>query len=308
MANFIHRFIDNYITFARQIDVTAFWFLIILFCVVALCAAWTFFHYARLRAAASVPFLPVDNTSPGYIDVTGAAMEHLLGPLVSPLTRTRCAWYRYKIWEYDTSEAKFKLIHYDGGMYQLLALRDDSGCGVVNMAGAEVKPSQHRWYYADERNASLDQMTLHYRQQRFCFEEELIEIGADVWISGSCHHVNASMEIGAADNEDRLIVRVIDEFGEDWVDEVMLDRWQDQLQQRQATLRQQWLAYNAKLSSDQRPILITDDGLMHDQAYVVSAMKPTIHRLQFLLMYWFFGLFTVCSLFVIASMLFLRAF
>lgn len=306
MIEFAHRFVQYYVTFARQIDVTAFWFLIILFSVVALCAAWTFFHHARLRIAASIPFLPIDNTRPGYIDLTGHARTSASEPLVTPLTKTPCSWYRYKVWEYDPVDAKFKLLRYDGGMYRLLEMKDETGHCMVNLAGAEVEPSQHRWFYADVMDASLEQMTQHYRQQRYCFEEEYIDQGAQLWISGSCHHVNPELDVRVDANESRLVARVTDEFGVDWVDDVLVDRWTTHVQQSQNPLMPQWQHYLKHLAPNLRPILVSDEELVADQAFVVSTSQPTIHRGKFLLMYWLSGLFTTGCLLVIASMLFLR--
>lgn len=302
----LYSLVDNFIAFSQQINLTAFWFLIILFALFALLASWVFFYYARLRPLSSVQFYPIDNTMPGYIDLCGTSEAIGKDALYSPLTHSSCSWFRYKIWEYDYHHAAYKLVRYRGGMYLLLGLKDSSGGCVVNMAGALVKPSTHRMYYADHIDARLDQMTEHYRQQRFCFEEEIIANETTVWLAGTCHHVNRDLEMTVNGNPDRVVPRVKDEYGVEWVDEVMEDRWLNSTNVALESMQKQWHGYCEQLPAGKRPILVTDDDLILDQAFLVSAEKPEFKARHIVWLYWFTGLVTLASLLVIAAMIFIR--
>ncbi len=305
MIHLIKAFYTDYIHYARYVDTTAFWFLIVLFSLIALGGVWIFCFYLQNRRAPDMPIVAIAQSNPGYVELHGQAKPIDGKLLLSPLTQTPCCWYRYKVWEYCPSKAGFELVDYQGGMFQLLLIKDDTEECVINVAGATVKSSTDGLYYADNRDATFEQMTKHYHQQQYCFEEEFILPESPLWVAGTFRHVSCDLDIGINMNPDRVVARIQDVTGEEWVDEIMEQRWLNEPLAAEKQLQQQWQTYCKTLPKDSRPALMADTDLQLDQAYCLTTSQQLIPARRGWL-YYLSGLVSFCVLVVIFSMLWFR--
>lgn len=305
MLYLVKAFCTDYIYYARHVDNTSFWFLIVLFSMLALAGVWTFCFYLRNRRAPNMRIVAIAQSHPGYVELHGQ-VKPINGELLqSPLTKTPCCWYRYKVWEYCPGKAEFELIDYQGGMFQLLLLKDETDECVINVAGATVKPSSTTLYYAERVDATFEEMTKHYQQQKYCFEEEIILPDSPLWVAGTFRHVGREFEMTVNLNPDRAVARIQDVTGEEWVDEIMEQRWFNEPLAAEKKIQQQWQAYCDALPKDYRPALIADTDLQLDQAYCMATSQQLIPARRGWL-YMLSGVVTVCVLVVIISMLWFR--
>ena len=100
----------------------------------------------RTRHIEDVPTARVRSAPQGYVELVGTAQMLDGEPIIAPLSKTSCCWYRYKVerrsgkdWrtvQSETSDAIF-------------LLRDDTGDCVIDPEGAEVT-SRHRRSWSDD--------------------------------------------------------------------------------------------------------------------------------------------------------------
>ncbi|MDF1797008.1 MAG: hypothetical protein P1U63_10775 [Coxiellaceae bacterium] len=305
MIHLIKAFFTDYIHYAQYVDSTAFWFIIVLFSMLALGAVWIFCFYLQLRRGPNMQIVAIAQSNPGYVELHGKAKPIDGKLLLSPLTKTPCCWYRYKVWEYCPGKANFELIDYQGGVFQLLLIKDETDECVINVAGAAIRSGGNHLYYAETKDATREQMTQHYQQQAYCFEEEVVLPDSPLWVAGTFRHVSPDLEMGVNMNPDRAVDRIKDVTGEEWVDEMMEQRWLNEPLAAEKDLQQQWQAYCSALPDDRRPALMADTDLQLDQAYCMSTSQRLIPERRG----WLFhlsGVVSVCMLVVIISMLWFR--
>ncbi len=306
MYHLLKAFFVDFAYYARHIDPTAFWFLIILFSFLALGGVWTFYYYLQNRVIQTAKVVSIADSNPGYVELHGHAKSIDGQLLKSPLTHTPCVWFRYKVWEYCPGRAGFELIDYKGGMFRLLVVQDETDQCAINVAGAKMRPNESALYYSDELNADLSQMTKHYQQQKYCFEEEYITPDSTLWVAGNFRHMDKEYEMNVNMNPERAVSRIQDATGEEWVDEMMEQRWFNEPLAAGDQLQKQWQAYCANFPDELRPAIMSDIDLRMDQVYALTTsqkFEPSKHNP------WLFvlsGIFSVAVLVVIASMLWLR--
>jgi hypothetical protein len=107
---------------------------------------WFFFHnHFRARLMENLSTSKVRSAAQGYVELKGFARLMVGEPIVSPLTKTRCCWWRYKI-ESKDSDGDWR-VHESGSSDELFLLEDDTGLCVVDPEGASVTPwGSHSWY------------------------------------------------------------------------------------------------------------------------------------------------------------------
>ncbi|MEW6445656.1 MAG: GIDE domain-containing protein [Pseudomonadota bacterium] len=145
---------------------------------------------ARRRLMEDMPTSRIRSASQGYVELEGRArpMEGL--PLVSPLTRSECAWYRYRIEEKDTDSkgnTRWNTLE-SGRSSQLFILDDDTGECVVDPEDAEVDPVHKRVWYGAMRHpltqASSSFVKDLLSSSDYRYTEELILPGERVYALG----------------------------------------------------------------------------------------------------------------------------
>ena len=122
-----------------------FWFWAITFCLLTLGALYfAFRNLKRARIIEDTPTSRIRSAHQGYVELMGEAAAMSGEPILSPLTKTACCWYRYKIerkgdkgWRHVQSGKS------DG----LFLLRDETGECIVDPEGAEVSPKEKNLWY-----------------------------------------------------------------------------------------------------------------------------------------------------------------
>ncbi|MDX1593245.1 MAG: GIDE domain-containing protein [Gammaproteobacteria bacterium] len=134
-----------------------FWFWIAVLVAVALLAFYGVFRFfSRARLIEDTPTSKIRSAAQGYIELNGLA-EPLDGtPIVAPLSKMQCVWYRYKIEERRHRHGHTFGTRREGDRWRtvekgtsdgLFRLADETGECVVDPEGAEVTPSVHQVWY-----------------------------------------------------------------------------------------------------------------------------------------------------------------
>lgn len=124
-----------------------FWFWVITLCLLALAALYfTFRNLLRARIIEDTPTSRIRSAHQGYVELSGEAAAMQGEPILSPLTKTPCCWFRYTIERKgDKGWRKVK----SGNSEGLFLLRDDTGDCIIDPEGAEVSPNEKNvWYGA----------------------------------------------------------------------------------------------------------------------------------------------------------------
>ncbi|NKF22868.1 GIDE domain-containing protein [Solimonas marina] len=128
----------------------AFWL-----CIAALAAlavgsfVFGFRRLQRARLLEDTPPSRIRSAAQGYVELRGFARLLPGPPIVSPLTGTRCVWWKFRVEQrrdyHDGSRQRreWQLLR-AGCSEELFTLADDSGECIVDPYGAEVLPSQSR--------------------------------------------------------------------------------------------------------------------------------------------------------------------
>jgi hypothetical protein len=135
-----------------------FWFWIALLVAIGLASLYGLFRFfVRARLIEDTPTSKIRSAAQGYLELNGLA-EPLDGtPIVAPLSKLQCVWFRYKIEEHQRHGHSFGTRRNRdrwhtverGTSDGLFRLRDETGEVVVDPEGAEVTPSVHQVWYGD---------------------------------------------------------------------------------------------------------------------------------------------------------------
>lgn len=100
----------------------------------------------RTRLIEDVPTARVRSAPQGYVELTGTA--HLLDgdPVVAPLSKTTCCWYRYRV---ERRSGKDWRVVESGASDAIFVLRDETGDCVIDPEGAEVT-TRHKRSWSDD--------------------------------------------------------------------------------------------------------------------------------------------------------------
>lgn len=113
--------------------------------VVSGAAFWGGFRGVRhARLIEDVPTARIRSAHQGYVELVGEAVAMPGEPIISPLSATRCCWYRYRV---ERRKDKSWSVVEKGESDGLFLIRDDTGDCVVDPEGASVT-SRHKdsWY------------------------------------------------------------------------------------------------------------------------------------------------------------------
>lgn len=138
---------------AARVDADAFWWICALLAAAALAGGWLGFR--RLRRARLVEDTPTQrlrSASQGYAEFEGTA-RWMPGPkTMSPLTRTPCVWWYYRVEQRRRSGKDSRWHRIEGGTSDALFLLDDgTGECVIDPEGAQVYPDLRRQWRGGTR-------------------------------------------------------------------------------------------------------------------------------------------------------------
>jgi len=131
---------------AETADSDSFWLVCGLLAIAALVTV--FQGFGRLRRARLIEDTPtsrVRSAAQGYVELEGRA-TCLPGPeIYSPLTRSPCVWWRYRVQQRRGSGRNARWVTLESGTSDALFLLDDgTGACVIDPEGARVFPNLHR--------------------------------------------------------------------------------------------------------------------------------------------------------------------
>ena len=180
-------------------------------CLASLYGIFRFFH--RSRIIDDTPTSKIRSAHQGFVELEGEGRLMKGTPIVSPLSKQQCLWYRYKIEkkvrEHDIghhsshAHTKTSWETIDSGVSdELFLLADETGICVVDPEGATVTPSFSKTWYGDRNydvhdvngiNAVLNLNSMssggNYR-----YTEKRIDVGRDLYILGRFKTVGGRRE------------------------------------------------------------------------------------------------------------------
>lgn len=190
--------------------------IIVLVILAGLCAAslygiFRFFH--RSRIIDDTPTSKIRSAHQGFVELEGEGRLMKGTPIVSPLSKQQCLWYRYKI---EKKVREHDIGHHDSHAHtktswetvesatsdNLFLVADDTGICVVDPEGATVTPSFSKTWYGDRQydvtdingaNAILSMSSLS-NSNNYRFTEKRIDIGEDLYILGRFKSVGGRRE------------------------------------------------------------------------------------------------------------------
>lgn len=118
--------------------------------VAAACFVGSFVQLHRARLMENMPTSRLRSAAQGYVELEGDARLMDGPPIIAPLTKTRCVWWRFAIEEKRSSGKNSKWVTVESGTSDdCFELDDGTGRCVVDPDGAKVIPSaRQRWYGA----------------------------------------------------------------------------------------------------------------------------------------------------------------
>jgi hypothetical protein len=112
---------------------------------------FAFRNLARARIIEDTPTAKIRSAHQGYVELVGQA-EALDGtPIVTPLTKSECCWYRYKI---AKKNGKDWDILEDVTSDTPFLLRDETDACIIDPEGAEITPTDYSVWYGYSREPS----------------------------------------------------------------------------------------------------------------------------------------------------------
>ena len=138
---------------AAGADPDGFWWLCTLLAAATLGSGWLGFRrLKRARLIEDTPTQRLRSAAQGYVELEGAA-RWMPGPEIrAPLSRTPCAWWRYRIEQRRGSGKNARWHRLEGGVSDDLFLLDDgTGECVIDPEGAQVYPDVRRQWRGSTR-------------------------------------------------------------------------------------------------------------------------------------------------------------
>jgi len=100
----------------------------------------------KARVIEDAPTAKVRSAHQGYVELVGEAQPMRGEPIIAPLSKTTCCWYRYTIEAKDRGDWDVVRKEVSNGLF---LLRDDTGECIVDPEGAEVTPRTKQVWYGD---------------------------------------------------------------------------------------------------------------------------------------------------------------
>ena len=185
--------------------------LMVILCAVSLYGIFRFFH--RYRMIADTPTSRIRSAHQGYVELEGEGRLMQGQPIISPLSKKKCLWYKFKIEErvreYDIgpsnnhalSKASWETVN-SGTSDNLFLLIDDTGTCVVDPEGATVTPSFSKTWYGEREYQVTDMTSVDGilgmlkvgNRNKYRFTEQRIDIGDYLYVLGRFNSIGGRRE------------------------------------------------------------------------------------------------------------------
>lgn len=140
---------------------------------------------ARRRLVEDTPTSRIRSATQGYVELEGRARLMDGPPILSPLTHTECAWWRFKVEkrEQDDNRTRWVVIR-QGTSASLFLLEDGTGECVVDPDGAIVEPAYRRIWLGATPHPGGGLAAPWMSSGDYRYTEELIQPGEQVYALG----------------------------------------------------------------------------------------------------------------------------
>ncbi len=206
---------------ADQVGIIFFLIAMVLLCAASLYGIFRFFH--RYRMIADTPTSKIRSAHQGFVELEGQGRLMQGEPVISPLSKKKCLWYRFKIEErvkeYDIgprknfalSESNWETVN-SGVSDNLFLLVDETGTCVVDPDGASITPSFSKTWYGSREFEVTDRKSVdavlvmassaaknryRYTEQRIDIDDYLYILGRFKSLGGRREAVDKSEEVRA---------------------------------------------------------------------------------------------------------------
>lgn len=165
------------------------WFCVITAAVSLAAFIGSFVFLYRKRLMEDMPTSRIRSASQGYVEFEGTSRMMEGPPIIAPLTRRRCVWWRFWIEEKRRSGRNNKWITVErGGSDDSFLLEDGSGKCVVDPTGAKVIPSEKQvWYGQGRRPDRAPELGGGWLRAAFCdfrYTEERLALDSPLYALG----------------------------------------------------------------------------------------------------------------------------
>jgi len=227
--------------------------LTVLLVVLAAATAFGFYQaFRRLwkaRVIEDAPTAKVRSAHQGYVELIGEAQAMRGEPIIAPLSKLACCWYRYTIESKEGGKWRLSRKEVSDGLF---LLRDDTGECIVDPEGAEVTPGSKRVWYGDGNDpitvvmpprgaegVALGPVIMRSSagslNSRYRYTEELIVAGDRLYALGEFktlddidHHQSRSEMLGALLRDwKRDWRRLLHRFDHNRDGQIDADEWED---------------------------------------------------------------------------------
>lgn len=158
----------------------------------------TFVLLRKARLLEDMPTSRIRSAAQGYVELQGYARLLAGPPVVSPLSRQRCAWWSYCIRSYDASSRRWEVIEREISS-ELFMLADATGSCIVDPEGAQVTPSVSRnWRGRKRRPDMIPKKTEWIGFGNYAYSEQQILVGDMLYATGQFRTQSAILELDEA--------------------------------------------------------------------------------------------------------------
>lgn len=233
----------------RHLDAVEFWLATSLMLIVCLGGAFgAFLMLTRIRQIQDLPTSKIRSAAQGYVELEGIANLLSGEPVIAPLSRQPCAWWKYSVEEkrtvYSNGRRSSQWTTLEASTSgDLFELTDDTDACVVDPDGAKVLPNRSlTWYGNTRRPAGAPKKSSWIGFGRFRYHEETIRPGSALYAlgwfrteGGLAHNFDENAEIRELLNnwktDQNMLLKQFDSDGDGQID---MQEWE---QVRAAAIR-----------------------------------------------------------------------
>jgi len=240
-----------------------------------LCAYGWIYNFKRARAIADIAPSNIASAAQGYVELTGRSSVQADSMVVSPLSGTRCVWFRY--WVYEKNDKDWRLVS-DGVSPYTIQIDDGTGTCQVDVDGADVIGATRRVSY----------------QGSYKHEESILYGGSNLYVLGEFTTVGgAASALNLKDDVNELLTSwkrdktgLYNRFDSNKDGEIDAREWE--LARREAVKEVQLQHREIRQSSGVSVVRAPHDKKL----YLISTLSPQKLRSRFML-WTFFHLFVL---------------
>ena len=152
-------------------------------------SVWAFFalwaSFKRYRLIHDTPTSKVRSAAQGFVEFYGAAKMLDGEPIIAPLTRQPCCWWRYRIQRRVRTGKSTRWTNVDSGESGgIFSLEDGTGRALVDPLDAEITGCKKKVWYGNSRHPSDIVSGLSMFGGSYRYVEEILPNGNNLYVLG----------------------------------------------------------------------------------------------------------------------------